>query len=232
MRRLSPLTIAAALLAVTVIGGGAFLAVRPRHRAPVADEPLSEPPAPPPPPAPVTERPRPQLRLRPPAESPFTAPTLPAPPQITPPVAAVEVPAGPDAGVPPFGWMLRRRQLAVAAVGQRAITQADERLFEMLQLPEATRAAVRQLNAESERRTRESLEAARQAPAGPVVPTGPGSPAETRRAALETLVGPEMAKAFDAAESDATHRLRIQARRWSPQEIDTNLSLSHGGTTP
>jgi hypothetical protein len=206
MRRLSPITIATALLAAAVIGGGGYLVSRPRHHAGIADPPVAAPPDPPARVEAIEERPQGDVRLRPPALAPLAIAAPEPPPSVTSVLPAPAVDA-----LPPAMSLLRRRQQALAAAGQRATRDADERLFETLRLPETTRAAVRQVNDESERS---------------------GGDVRARRAALETLLGSDAAKAFDAAEFDAVHRLRVQTRRWAPQDIEARMSLLRGAPGP
>jgi hypothetical protein len=119
----------------------------------------------------------------------------PTPPPSPPPVTA--------APSPPIAQT--KRPLFVAPEPERVIRDADEQAFEMMRLPEATRAAIRKINEEharTERALRDGL---------PPPPEG----LPTRRAALDQLLGVEAGHQFDAAERVATKRLRSQYRSQS-----------------
>src|SRR6185295_68467 len=96
-----------------------------------------------------------------------------------------------------------RRRALLAANHNRRLSEADEQVFAGLNLPEATRASIRQLNDEYRKRT----ELGPEHPGGPDVAEAAAA-LEARRDALGLLLGADGAKGFDTEERGAVRRLR------------------------
>ena len=216
MARLSPITIGLSVVTIGVVALAIFLFARPRHAAPeraAADpveeqEPATPPAALPPPPLP------PPARAAPIAG----APEAPAPS----PTAIDEVPGSPGPGsidgpapaednqAPPAP---RSRRALLFVNHNRRMGEADEQLFATLNLPDATRASIRQINDEYRKRT----ELGPDRPAGPEVAESTAA-VQARQDSLRLLLGAGPAKDFDTAERIAIQRLRGKYRfEWGRQ---------------
>lgn len=154
----------------------------------------------------VAEMPRP----RPPAARPAPPPESPPPA----PAAPAELPAAGDEAVDAGAEIeLGRRQALLAEHRRKIVLDADEQALQTLNLPESNRAAVRAIDNDYLRTMTQPLP-----PADPNAlsalrnPAGKLNAAETRRTALETLLGPEAARTFTLEERKAEHHLRNQLR--------------------
>ena len=203
MARLSPITVSLWTLLVSLLVTGIFLIAWPRHQS-RKSPPLEltfEPALPSPEPPIAIVRP-------PPPEAPVPSP-------VPMEVPTGEIAADSDAsstGDEPSAPTPNRRVLLTVNHNRR-LTEADEHVFEILKLPDPTRASIRQLNQEFRKRT----EAGSERSAAPEV--GEISAAiNTRQDALRLLLGAGPAKDFDAEERAAVQRLRGKYRfEWGRQ---------------
>jgi len=226
--RVSPLIVALAGIAVAVLGAEGYLLFRPHRRntpAAVAPAPSDEPDRQPAAATPVPPQPAPPVQA-------VEAPVAPAPP---PPL---ELPQPPAASVaePPTREMqngaVKKRAMLMADHNQRVTLEADERSFDTLRLPDTTRAAIRQINANYVKTTRDSIEANATA----------WSPGEqlganlakndeadrARRAALKEVLGADGVSAFETAEYAAARRLRRQYSAQWARELEAQAPLPEG----
>jgi hypothetical protein len=237
--RPSPITIGVVALAMVVLGTGVYLVTRPHpHTEPTAadDSPASPAQEPPPtPPPPPRHPPRPPIAAAPPGATPAAAPA-PPPTESDPPPPAESDPPPPAAQALPdpaaVAAALKQRALLSASHNQQLVVSADEQTFERLHLPETTRAAVRQINEEYRRKTESQLGAD---PSGLSADqqiganiAGNSDADRARRAAIDTLLGPDGAREFSAAEYAAERRLRLQLRRQWSEELDTKAPRPPG----
>jgi hypothetical protein len=201
LARPHPIFIGLVAMAGLVIGLEVHLLHRSRRRAApvVSDEaPFAE--APPPAPA-AAVAPAP---VAPPVPAALPPPSPPVQPSSSAAAASGAIPAGADGGTDQ-GPAQTKRPLFVRPEPERVLRDADEQAFETLQLPEATRAAIRKINetyADTQRQLRAGL-----------ITTTEGLP--TRREAIQQLLGAEAGHQFETAEHVATKQLRSQYRRQS-----------------
>jgi hypothetical protein len=206
MARLSPITIGLSALMIAIVGTALLIFARTRHAAPepVAPDLVDEPAAPPLVPAPRAA----PIAVAPPAPAPAAPPAA----VETPPASAdPPPPADDDHPAPPPPPDTRRALLTVNH--NRRLAEADEQVFATLNLADATRASVRQINDEYRKRTERG-------PDRPGGPDGAESAAalQARRDALRLLLGAEPARDFDTAERMAVQRLRGKYRfEWGRQ---------------
>jgi hypothetical protein len=222
MTRISPLLLGVAGIGLALIGAEGYLLFRPHRRpAPAVVETPPDDDSERRPAVASPEPPRPVQAL--PAES---APVAPVPavqppqPEVEPPVERVQNAA------------LKKRALLMANHNQRVIQEADERAFETMKLPDATRAAIRRINDGYVKTTRDFLDA------NP--PTwSPGEQVganlaksdeadRARRAALKDVLGADGVSAFETAEYSAARRLRRQYSGQWAQELDQQAPLPEG----
>jgi hypothetical protein len=90
------------------------------------------------------------------------------------------------------------------------IRAADEKAFDVLNLPDAQRAAIRSINDQYVR----SVQALQAASSGPPDPNSGAdlNADQTRRAAIANVLGAEAMPAFNLAERHAEHRVRGELR--------------------
>jgi hypothetical protein len=218
--RVSPLIVALAAIGLAVMGTAGYLLVRPRpHRVTAAispassDEPERQPMAAPP-------LPEAAPALRPPAVVAPVVPPQPAESAPEPPAREIQNAA------------VKKRALLMADHNQRVTLEADERAFETLQLPDPTRAAIRQINAGYVKTTRDSIEAnaAAWSPGeqlGANVAKNDESD-RARRAALKEVLGADGVAAFETAEYAAARRLRRQYSAQWAQDLEQQAPLPEG----
>ena len=206
MARPSPITIGLSALMMGVLTLAVWLFARPRHPAPEslppepvleADENVGRAPAPAPP--------------APPEVPP--APTRRPVPEPVVPVAAVESPPpGPDttdAGEPPAKVPSSTRRDVLVRNHNLRLSEADEDTFRTLNLPEATRARIREINEDHRKRTERTASSGEPPATGASVAL---TAAETRQVALRQVLGAEGAQQFDAEERAAVRKLRGKYR--------------------
>jgi hypothetical protein len=181
-----------------ILGAEVTAIYRSRHRAPAApsEATIDEPQAP--------------AAAPPPIADPRPATPAPAP---RPPIAAAPPAEEPRPAAPIDGPL--KRPLFVAPEIETVIRTADETVFQELGLPEATREAIRRLNEEHEHK----LHLLRAGYAGtPTEQQLQGSRAniaafkQTRRDALQELLGADTEIRFERAERAATKHLHNQFR--------------------
>ncbi len=202
MTRPNPIIVGVVVLSAMVLGSEMYAIYRWRHRARPA--PIEEP-----------EREPPANRLPEPA---VVAPPTPAP---SPPPPSGSIPA--DDPLAPEGAgaiaetaiAIPRRPLFVAPDAEEVLREADEQAFESLTMPESIRETIRRLNEDHAAKLRvlRSGDPGNLSP-GPQIEaplTTPGTN-QTRRAALDELLGVDTARRFDAAEHAATKRLHNRYR--------------------
>jgi len=210
MARPSPITIGLTALLGAILCVAVWLLARSRQPLPqpaataAAQESEDRPGVAPPP----TPAPRPPESRRPPARPPAAAPA-PAP------VAAAAPPPPPaDAGAPPRIPFDARRDVLVKTQNLR-MSEADEEVFATLNLPEATRARIREINEEHRRRTERPLSSTEPRPASTGVAL---TSHEARQAALLGLLGNDGARQFGEQERAAVRKIRGKFRyEWGRQ---------------
>jgi hypothetical protein len=228
--RPSPITIGVLVIGAAVAVAGIHVLSRSSRHADESPPPAPSPPEPPAEPAPAAPRaPRPPL---PPRRPPVAAAPAPAP--AAPPAAPAPAPTPAPARTPldlaaavrsPMRGLadklaLQRRGMLRAGHKAQLYKDADEQVFETLKLPETTRTAIRQINDEFGRKTQDMLGAH---PDSLSVDQEIGASLantkdteRSRAAALATLLGPDGAKSFNAAEYSAVRRMRGQyTRQWA-----------------
>jgi hypothetical protein len=127
---------------------------------------------------------------------------------------------------------VKKRALLMADHNQRVTLEADERAFETLRLPDATRTAIRQINAGYVKTARDSLEANAAAwtpgeQLGANVAKNDESD-RARRAALKEVLGADGVAAFETAEYAAARRLRRQYSAAWAQDLEQQAPLPDG----
>jgi hypothetical protein len=188
MGRPNTILVGSVLLATSILGVDGYVFFRAYRRS-----------ADPPPDAPD---PRPEVAQEQPAAAALpSAPAPPAPPVPVEPVA-LDPTAPPPAPLDGTGdvasdpTLLRRQDLLLQRRGQ-VLQAADERVFDMLKLPDAARAAIRAADDTYVR----SLQS-----------NGDPHAEQTRRAAISSILDPETMRAFSFAERNAERRARNQYR--------------------
>jgi hypothetical protein len=193
LTRPNPIIVGLVSLTALVIGleVRALLGAR-RHAPPAASDETS------PPESPALARPVvvDQVPERPTPPPPPASPPPVTPAAATPPETFAALDAAAD---PPIAQT--KRPLFVAPEPERVIRDADEQAFEMLHMPEATRAAIRKINDDHAEKQRAIQDGA-----------PPPEGMQTRRDAIGQLLGVDAAHQFDAAERVATKRLRSRYR--------------------
>lgn len=200
MGRANTIIVGSVVLAPLVLGIEGYAVFRPHRRARAAAPALDEAaPAPVQPARAVPEPPPPQPAPAPipPAAAPEAAP---AAEPASAPSEAVLVEAADDP-------MVLQRQRALQEHRRLVIQAADEKAFDTLNLPDAQRAAIRRINDEYVR----ALHAMQPGAAEPNSGVDLNAD-QTRRAAIENVLGAEGMPAFTVAERRAERRVRAQLR--------------------
>jgi hypothetical protein len=209
--RLSPITVGVFVVALLVVVAEVTVVRRSGRQTDITAAPVpSEPPSPSAPPAPQP----------PPAAAPSARPT----PLVATGPALLEAEAEADAGVDAGAdraAVLQRRALLAAGQNQRLIQQVDETLFMTSKMGDPTRVAIRRINEDHARRLQALLEAG--GPDGTAAALGEAE--RSRRAALDSLLGPEASRAFDMAEHMASRRVRPRYRRAWAEELRQQAPL-------
>ena len=127
---------------------------------------------------------------------------------------------------------VKKRALLMGDHNQRVTLEADERAFDTLQLPDATRAAIRQINGSYVKTTRDAIEA-NAAAWSPGEQLGANlakndEADRARRAALKEVLGADGVSAFETAEYAAARRLRRQYSAQWAQELEQQAPLPEG----
>ena len=95
------------------------------------------------------------------------------------------------------------------------LSEADEEIFGALNLPEATRARIREINEEHRKRTEQGVSGTQPPAAGTSVAL---TAAEARQVALRQLMGPDGAQQFINDERAAIRKIRGKYRfEWGRQ---------------
>lgn len=201
MGRANAIVVGSAVLAPLILGVEGFALFRPHHRPPpvseMADLPAAVAPARLPAPPPV---------VLPPAQRAAAPPTPPAPEEPEPAAALEPVEAPPNPAT-----LARQRELLVHQ--RQTVRDADEKVFDILKLPDAQRAAIRAID-DQYVRTLQSMEPTGTAGDG----TGAGvdlNANQTRRAAITDVLGADGMHAFTFEERKAERRVRGQLRAQS-----------------
>jgi len=215
MARPSPITISLTALLGVVLGLGFWLIARPRHPTPppAAAEPAPEVedrPRPAPPPI-AASRPTPPAVRRAPAPPPAPAPVATA--ETPPPVPAN--PEATDADTPPARMPSAMRRDVLVRNHNLRLSEADEQIFGALNLPEATRARIREINDEHRKQTEHGISGTAPPATGTSVAL---TAAEQRSVALRQLMGADGAQQFINEERDAIRKIRGKYRfEWGRQ---------------
>jgi hypothetical protein len=226
--RVSPLIVGLAAIAITLVVAEGYLLFRPHSpkasavvTAASPDDSDRQPIAPPP--------------ALPPAAAPsLPAVSAPAAPEATAPDPPQAVAAPPAEAATPEAQhaAVKKRALLMADHNQRVVLEADEQAFEALRLPDQTRAAVRQINGNYVKTTRDFLEA--NPPAwSPGEQLGANlaksdESDRTRRAALKEALGADGVTTFETAEYAAVRRLRRQYSAQWARELESQAPLPEG----
>jgi hypothetical protein len=197
MRRLNPIVVGSLILAPSILGVELYLLFG-SHRRPAPTIAAPEPAE-----LPVAPRPR-------------TVAAQIAPPPVPRPPPSQDLPSATDDVIDGGTELaLLRRQKALVANRLQMIRQADEETFQTLNLPEATRAAIRAID-DDYTRANEAFQARREADQAAGVdsrlPAGDINAEQTRHAAIASLLGPAGASAFAAAERKAERQVRNRLR--------------------
>jgi hypothetical protein len=217
MARPSPITIGLTALLGVVLSLAFWLIARPRHPAPppAAAEPAPEPvqrPRPAPPPPIAAPRPTPPAIRRTPARLPAPAPVAAA---ETPPPAPAS-PETTDTGAPPARMPSAMRRDVLVRNHNLRLSEADEQIFGALNLPEATRARIREINDQHRKRTEQGASGTE--PPATRTSSVALTAAEERQVALRQLMGADGAQQFNNEERDAIRKIRGKYRfEWGRQ---------------
>lgn len=198
MARPRQLIIACLGVGALILGAEVTAIYRSRHRPPAAPSEVATEEAPPPAAAP------PELAASPPAPRP-----APPPPPIAPAPTAPE-----PSEVAPVDASARR-PLFVAPDIETVIHTADEEVFQKLDLPDATRAAIRRLNEEHAQKLHLLRAGDGAVPSEQRLNGNSANVAafkQTRREALQELLGADTEIRFERAEHAATKHLHNQFR--------------------
>jgi hypothetical protein len=196
MGRANAIVVGSAVLAPLLLGVEGYALFRPHHRphaAEVADVP---PPALPQPRPVVAPPPAP-----PPARRAAPEPTPPPPEETAPPEPAVEAAPAP-------ATVIRQRELLVRQ--RQTVRDADERVFDSLNLPDAQRTAIRAIDDQYVR----ALQAMEQTGTSGEGwrPDADLNANQTRRAAIANILGAEGMHTFNFEERKAERRVRSELR--------------------
>jgi hypothetical protein len=199
LARPRPLIIACLGVGALILGAEVTAIYRSRHRAPTAASEVANEEAPPSaaaPPELAASSPAPRPAPPPPPIAP--APTAPEPSEVAPVDASA------------------RRPLFVAPDIETVIHTADEEVFQKLDLPDATRAAIRRLNEEHAQKLHLLRAGEGAVPSSEQQLNGNSANVaalkQTRRAALQELLGADTEIRFERAEHAATKHLHNQFR--------------------
>jgi hypothetical protein len=219
MTRVSPIIVGLAGIALALLGVAGYLMFRPhQHARTVSAEPAF-----------VDDDGDRAMRPVAGAVTPTAAPAAgPAPAAIPPPP-----PAAPEPSLQQVqNAAVKKRALLMADHNQRITQEAAELAFVTLQLPDATRAAIRDINA-SHLKARRDFIAANPETWSPGEQQG-ANLAKTdendraRRAALKAALGADGVTAFESAEHAAARRLRRQYGAQWAQELEEEAPLPEG----
>jgi hypothetical protein len=199
MARPNAILIGAILLAPAIVVAEGYAFYRAHHRPPrrsaasvAAVEPVAEAPAAPPPAA----------------EPPPPAP--PPPPRQAETLTAAAPPPPSDGTGDVVDPVVVRRQRGLYERRRQVVHDADEQVFDALNLPEAQRAAIRAID-DQYGRTLTAIAEAPDAPSFPNVSIDSNAE-QTRRAAIAGVLGPDASRAFNLAERKAERRVRNHLR--------------------
>jgi hypothetical protein len=228
MARISPIIVGLAGIALAVLGTGGYLLLRPHaHARSMPAEPAfagDDSPAA----APIAVA----AATAPPPASSAPASSTPLPPAAETPPAATVASDPPVPAQQMQNAAVKKRALLMADHNQRVIQEADELAFASLQLPDATRAAVRQINTAHLKSRRDFIDA--NPPAwSPGEQLGANlarsdEGERARRAALREALGADGVAAFESAEYAAARRLRRQYSAQWAQELEEQAPLPEG----
>jgi hypothetical protein len=213
LARPSPFITVCLAVGVLALGAEVTAIYRSHHRAPAAASETApeeiEPAAPPPP-------------IPPPA------PTAPPPPP-PPATVAVAPPPEPEPAAPVDAAAAQRPQFVSLDI-ETTIRTADEQVFAKLELPDATRAAIRRINEEHQQKLR-LLRAGDAGVTGEQQLEGNRANVtafrQTRREALQEILGPDTEIRFERAERAATKHLHNQLRAEALGGVSPTPSLQH-----
>ncbi|HEY4394576.1 MAG TPA: hypothetical protein VGP64_10955 [Polyangia bacterium] len=195
MARANVILIGAIVIAPAIVAAEAYAIYRTHHRPPkqsvesLEEAPAAEPVAQ----APAAAAPPPSA---PPAPPPEELPAAPAPP------------ASDDTGeVDP---VVVRRQRGLYERRRQVVHDADEQVFDTLNLPDAQRAAIRAIDEEYGR----TLTAIAEAPNASSFQNVPldSNAEQTRRTAIAGVLGPDVSHTFTFAEHKAERQVRNHLR--------------------
>ena len=198
MGRANAIVVGSAVLAPLLLGVEGFALFRPHHRPPPPAEMADLPAAAVPRPAPLPVAPPPEA---PPPVRRTVAPAAPPPPEQP---AAAEEPA--EAPADPT-TVARWRELM--AHQRQVVRDADEKVFDVLNLPDAQRTAIRAID-EQYARALQSIETS-----SGLAPGVDLNANQTRRAAIIDVLGADGMHAFTFEERKAQRRVRGQLRAQS-----------------
>ncbi|HEY6477078.1 MAG TPA: hypothetical protein VI456_10885 [Polyangia bacterium] len=195
MARANAILIGAIVLTPTIVGAEGYAIYRTLHRSPKqsaegmppAETLAQELPAPPP-------------RA---VETP-TPPPPPRPPEAPPP------PSSDDSAAGEADPTTARRQRALYERRAQVIHDADEQVFDTLNLPDAQRAAIRAID-EQYARTLATIANADGDPALPTF-TVDSNAEQTRRTAIAGVLGADATQTFNSVERKTKRRVRNQMR--------------------
>jgi type IV secretory pathway VirB10-like protein len=197
MARANVILVGAIILAPAIVGAEGYAIYRTHLRTAKRSADSAEPAEP------VAEAP------------PAPAPPIEAPPPPPPPAPRLEAPAAP---APPPGDdtaavadpVVSRRQRGLYERRRQVIHDADEQVFDTLNLPEAQRAAIRAIDDQYGRALTSLAEAALASDFQNVVTDGNAE--QTRRTAIAGVLGPDMSHVFTFAERKAERGVRNRLR--------------------
>jgi hypothetical protein len=213
MTRVSPLLIGAALAAALGLGTEGYLLFRPHRRTLPANVAA---------PSPDDDSERPPAAAR---VSPAIVPSAPVAAQAPVPAAQLTPQQVQNVAV-------KKRALLMADHNQQIVQLADERAFDALQLSDEKRTAIRQINGNYDRSTRDFIDA-NPPDWRPGEQLGANiakndEADRARRAALKEVLGPEGVAAFETAEYAAARRLRRQHSAQWADELERQAPLPEG----
>jgi hypothetical protein len=189
MGRANAIVVGSAVLAPLILAIEGYALLRP-HSRPKAAEMADLPQAAAPAPLPIVATP-------PPADPPA--------PEPTPPQADTAPETAPDpAEAPDSTTTVGQRELVLHH--REIVQQADEKVFDVLNLPDAQRAAIRAID-DQYVRTVQSME-----PSGSDATGVDLNANRTRRTAIGNVLGPDSMRAFSSQERGAERRVRSELR--------------------
>jgi len=194
MARANVILVGAIVLAPAIVAAEGDAIYRTHHR--------------PPSPSAESEAPVEPIAEAPPA--PARAVEAPPPPPVRPPEtpAAQETPPPTDDTGKAVDPVVERRQRSLYQRRGQVIHDADEQVFDALDLPDAQRAAIRAIDDQYGRTLASMAEAGHDFWSAPV----DDNAEQTRRAAIAGVLGPDVSHAFNFAERKAERRVRNHLR--------------------